>query len=337
MSRRSSAPPTPQTRVSVLIPTYNRAVLLPRALASALAQIEDGDEIIVIDDGSTDDTARVARTPDPRVRYLPVPHGGAGAARNAGLDRARNPLVAFLDSDDEWLPGKLARQRAVMQHWPAVRLCFSDFSVRSRDGALHRRYLRHWHHGPRRWSQALGPVQLLGDARVYVGDLYALEMARPYVATFTAMVRADAARPLPRFPTDLPTYEDWEFFGRVAALGPSAFLDAETAVQHGHHLPRLTDAGARTEAEARTRVLERVWGSDAEFLRDHAGEYQRLLAEQRDRRQLAVAREALKAGDTGRARLLMRGTRGAPLQRWAAWLPGSIGAVLVGLRDWLMP
>ena len=328
----------PQTRVSVVIPTYNRAALLPRAVASALAQLEDGDEIIVVDDGSTDDTARVARSLDARVRYRPVPHGGAGAARNAGMDCARHALIAFLDSDDEWLPGKLARQRAIMRRWPAVRLCCSDFQVRSRDGVLSRHYLRHWHHGSRRWAEALGPAQLLGSARVHVGSLYALLMARLYVATFTAMVRADAARPLPRFPTDLSTYEDWEFFGRVAALGPSAFLDAETAVQHGHDLPRLTDAGARAQAEARRQVLERVWGSDTSFLRDHGEAYQRLLEEQHDRAQLAVAREALKAGDTTRARILMRDTHGgARLQRWAAWLPGGIAAALVSLRDRLMP
>jgi glycosyltransferase involved in cell wall biosynthesis len=328
----------PQSRVSVLIPTYNRAALLPRAVASALAQLEDGDEIIIVDDGSTDDTARIARTLDARVRYLPVPHGGAGAARNAGIDGARNPLIAFLDSDDEWLPGKLARQREAMQRWPAVRLCFSDFQVRAREGALHRRYLRRWHHASRRWSEELGPAQLLGGVRVHIGSLYALLMSRLYVATFTAMVRADAALPLPRFPTDLPTYEDWEFFGRVAALGPSAFLDFETAVQHGHHLPRLTDAGACTQAEARMRVLERVWGSDRDFLRQHGAEYQRLLEEQRDRRQLAVAREALKEGDTVRARILMRETHGgARLQRWAAWLPGGVAAALLDLRDRLMP
>ena len=328
----------PHTRVTVVIPTYNRAALLPRAVTSALAQIEDGDEIIVVDDGSTDETARVAHGLGARVRYLPVAHGGAGAARNAGLDSARNPLVAFLDSDDEWLPGKLARQRAIMRRWPEVRLCFSDFQVRTRDGVLRRHYLSRWHHASRRWSYALGPAQVLAGAQLHIGELYPLLMSRLYVATFTAMVRADGARPLPRFPVDLPTYEDWEFFGRVAALGPSAYLDAETAVQHGHHLPRLTDAGVRTQAEARIRVLQRVWGGNAAFLARHGEDYQRLLAEQRDRQRLADAREALKSGDTTTARVLMRDTHGgARLQRWAAWLPGGIAAALVSLRDRLIP
>jgi glycosyltransferase involved in cell wall biosynthesis len=327
-----------QPRVSVVIPTYNRAALLARAVASALAETEDGDEIIVVDDGSTDGTAELARGFGGRVRYLPVPHGGAGAARNAGLDAAAHPLIAFLDSDDEWRPGKLARQRAVLQRWPQVRLCFSDFQVRSREGVLRRRYLRRWHHESRHWTDALGPAQTVVGTRVHVGDIYHMMMARLYVATFTAVVREDAARPLPRFPVDLPTYEDWEFFGRVAALGPSAYVDAETAVQHGHHLPRLTDAGMRVQAETRIQVLQRVWGSDPEFLARHADEYQRLLSEQRDRQRLALARDMLKSGDAVTARVLLREAHGGSrLQRWAARLPGNVAATLVGLRDWLLP
>lgn len=328
----------PQLRVSVVIPTYNRVALLPRAVASALTEIEEGDEIIIVDDGSTDATAEVARNFGGPVRYLPVSHGGAGAARNAGLDAAAHPLIAFLDSDDEWLPGKLAWQRAVWRRWPEVRLCFSDFQVRNREGALRRRYLRRWHHESRRWTEALGPAQAVGGARVHVGDIYPIMMARLYVATFTAVVRADAACPLPRFPVDLPTYEDWEFFGRVAALGPSAFVDEETAIQHGHHLPRLTDAGTRVQAEARIQVLQRVWGSDPAFLSRHAEEYRRLLSEQRDRQRLAIARDMLKSGDAVTARVLLREAHGGSrLQRWVARLPGSLAATLVGLRDWLLP
>ncbi len=327
-----------QLGVSVVIPTYNRAALLPRAIASAVANVAAGDEIIIVDDGSTDHTAAVVRGYGERLRYLPLPHAGAGAARNAGIEAAANPLIAFLDSDDEWLPGKLALQRAVFRRWPEVRLCFTDFQVRDREGVLHHRYLRRWHRDSRDWAKALGPAQAEGGARVHVGNVYRLLMARLYVATFTAVVRVDSDSPLPRFPVDLPTYEDWQFFGHAAAYGPSAFVDCETAIQHGHRLPRLTDAGTRVEAETRVRVLRRVWGADAPFLERHGPEYERLLAEHRDRVQVAVAREYLKSGDTIAARVVLNHAGQAPpLLRWCARLPGNLAASLIVLRDWILP
>ena len=80
----------PSLAVSAVIPTYNRAHLVPRAIRSALAALAPGDEVIVVDDGSTDDTATVVTGFGAPVRLLPVPHGGAGAARNAGLAAARH-------------------------------------------------------------------------------------------------------------------------------------------------------------------------------------------------------------------------------------------------------
>src|SRR6056297_2960635 len=105
------------TRVSVIIPTYNRAKTLLRAIDSALAQTIDDLEVVVVDDGSTDNTESVlAAYDDPRVR--PVIHEtnqGANVARNTGLEHACGEYVAFLDSDDEWHPAKLERQLAVLE------------------------------------------------------------------------------------------------------------------------------------------------------------------------------------------------------------------------------
>src|SRR4051794_36978901 len=97
--------------VSAVIPTYNRARLVTRAIHSALAALSPGDEIIVVDDGSSDDTVAAVEAFAPPVRLLPLEHKGAGPARNVGFAAARGPLVAFLDSDDEWFPDKIALQR----------------------------------------------------------------------------------------------------------------------------------------------------------------------------------------------------------------------------------
>lgn len=108
--------------VGVVLPTYNRAPLLGRALRSVLGQSFDDFEVLVIDDGSTDETAGiVAAFGDPRIRYVQLARNtGAGAARNVGIRMSRGKFPAFQDSDDEWVPSKLARQMSAFGEETAV-------------------------------------------------------------------------------------------------------------------------------------------------------------------------------------------------------------------------
>jgi glycosyltransferase involved in cell wall biosynthesis len=104
-------------KVSVIIPTYNRAEYVTQAIDSVLAQTYTDYEIIVVDDGSTDNTKEILLPYMDRIRYIYQENAGASAARNRGIKAAKRDWVAFLDSDDEWLPGKLAVQiRAVERH-----------------------------------------------------------------------------------------------------------------------------------------------------------------------------------------------------------------------------
>lgn len=114
MDRPSRLPPT----VSVILPTYNRATLLPRAVHSVLAQTRQDFELIIVDDASTDGTAElVEQLADSRIVYLrQSARRGAAAARNTGIRAATAPYVAFIDSDDAWLPTKLERQLSAMSH-----------------------------------------------------------------------------------------------------------------------------------------------------------------------------------------------------------------------------
>ena len=106
--------------VSVIVPTYNREHMIGRALESVLAQEFTDFELIVVDDASTDNTEAVVRASgDSRIRYIREPaNGGPNAARNRGMREARGEFLAFLDSDDEWLPGKLGRQVARFSELP---------------------------------------------------------------------------------------------------------------------------------------------------------------------------------------------------------------------------
>ena len=104
-------------KVSVIIPTYNRAEYVTHAIDSVLAQTYTDYEIIVVDDGSADNTKDVLLPYMDRIRYIYQENAGLSAARNTGIKAAKGDWIAFLDSDDEWLPGKLAVQmRAVERH-----------------------------------------------------------------------------------------------------------------------------------------------------------------------------------------------------------------------------
>ena len=121
--------------VSVIIPSYNRAHTLQRSIESVLAQTYSDLEVILVDDGSTDDTEAVVRAiPDPRVRYVRQKNQGACAARNHGIDLADGEFIAFHDSDDLWHPEKLERQlKAVQEHDAAIVCC--RLEERQKDGS----------------------------------------------------------------------------------------------------------------------------------------------------------------------------------------------------------
>jgi len=114
LAASTSAPPG----VSVIIPTYNYGHFLAESIESALSQTYPNVEVIVVDDGSTDDTHQVVKKFLPRVRYLHQPNRGVSAARNAGLQVATHPFVSFLDADDKWLPDMLAKVMATFVQLP---------------------------------------------------------------------------------------------------------------------------------------------------------------------------------------------------------------------------
>jgi len=122
-------------RVSVIIPTYNRARYLPETLESVFAQTYRDYEVIVIDDGSTDNTAEVLESYLDRIVYVRKENGGQGSARNAGLKIARGEYIAFLDSDDLWLPDKLELQVRYLDEHPDVGLVFTDYVIFEEKGS----------------------------------------------------------------------------------------------------------------------------------------------------------------------------------------------------------
>lgn len=185
-------------RVSVLIPTYNRADLVMRAVDSALAQTFRDVEIIVIDDGSTDETQQLFELPPEKVRYISRPHSGLpAAARNTGLEFANGEYVALLDSDDEWLPEKLERQVRVLDDVPEVGLTCSNAFVAGKDG-----------------------LRYLGDRPSARGMLFGELLEENFVIGSTAVFRRDLLAETGSF-CESPMFkvgEDYDLWLRMAAL-----------------------------------------------------------------------------------------------------------------------
>jgi glycosyltransferase involved in cell wall biosynthesis len=115
--------------VSVIIPTYNRATFICATLESILSQSLPPAEVIVIDDGSTDDTREIVKAFEPRVKYLWIENSGVCRARNIGVEASSSSWIAFCDSDDLWCPDKLAVQARMVMHAPDVAYGFTNFRV----------------------------------------------------------------------------------------------------------------------------------------------------------------------------------------------------------------
>ena len=120
--------------ISVVIPSYNRSRFIAETLESVLAQTLQPDEVLVVDDGSTDDTAAIAESFAPRVRVFRRSNQRPAAARNFGVQQATSEWIAFLDDDDLWEPNKLERQMEELAHHPEADLCYTGRVVLMQKG-----------------------------------------------------------------------------------------------------------------------------------------------------------------------------------------------------------
>ena len=211
---------------SVVIPVYNRAADLAVALASVLAQSEQDFEIVVVDDGSSDDPKVVVDAlGDPRIHYIRQANGGGGAARNTGIARAAGAYIAFLDSDDVFLPHHLATMRKLLAR-TANMAVYAPIVVDRGDG-------RSLVKPPR----GVAPGE---DMATY------LLCDRGFVPTITTVVPADFARRV-LYPNDLREAEDTDFAIRLALAGCAwRMAEAPGAVWKDHFDPNRQSAGRST-------------------------------------------------------------------------------------------
>jgi glycosyltransferase involved in cell wall biosynthesis len=295
---------------AVVIPTYNRARLLPAALDSVFAQTYGDWEIVVVDDGSKDDTEDVVRRYGERIRYIRQENRGVGAARNVGIENAHGEFIAFLDSDDFWYDFKLALQVALFEQRPQLNFLFTEFIVLKDDGSTRPNGSRLWFGDDDAFTRLFSDAFQLESSSVgaglpsqamtvYVGRIYRALIGGLPALTSSVMVRRSAMTPTTRFAERVAIFEDWEFFARLARSGESAFADIVTTVNRGHAGPeRVTACSRLVRAQCFVSLLNRVWKADPSFLEAHGDELRRVEATGL----LAVAREGVLASQPDVAR-----------------------------------
>jgi len=194
------------TRVSVIIPTYNRAGYLGEAIQSVLDQTFSDFELLVVDDGSTDNTREVvASFKDVRVRYIQQENRGVAAARNAGIKASDGEYIAFLDSDDIWLPENLEIKVKLLDSRPEVGLVCSDaYFFDNSSGAT---LCRLWH-DPKSpaWFDPVRAARQPLKELIRKGCL---------IMPPASLVRSQVVTAVNYFDESLPTSEDWDFIIRI--------------------------------------------------------------------------------------------------------------------------
>ncbi len=216
--------------ISVIIPTYNRRGMLSEALASVRAQRDASFEVIVVDDGSTDRTWNDLVAADGALRALRIEHGGPAAARNRGLALARGGLIAFLDSDDLWMPAKLARQARFMREHPACAISQSA-ETWIRNGRRVNPGRRH---------------------RKRAGDIFIDSLRTCLISPSAAIVRRELLEQTGGFDEDMQACEDYDLWLRIAAREHVGLLDEPLVLRRAGHPGQLS---ATLPALDRFRIL----------------------------------------------------------------------------------
>lgn len=200
--------------VSVIIPTYNREHLIGRSIRSVLNQTYKEFEVIVVDDGSTDNTMNVVSSfNDPRIRYIRHENNLGGAiARNTGITASRGEYIAFQDSDDEWLSEKLEKQMQIFNTAPGdVNIVYSAF-IRVTD-----------------CSALFIPPNIVAKKDGYI---LAQLLKGSFISTQTVILKKECFEKVGLFDNNLPRLQDWELFIRISKCFKFGYLSEPLVIAY---------------------------------------------------------------------------------------------------------
>ena len=207
-----------QLPISIIIPTYNRWPMLREAVESVLAQTMSSYELIVVDDGSTDETPRRLRDYGARLTVLTQRRRGVAAARNLGARHASGTYLAFLDSDDLWHPSKLQRQLDFMESNPAVDICQTDET----------------------WIRNGVRVNPRNNHRKPSGDIFRASLELCLVSPSAVMMRRELFERVGGFDESLPVCEDYDLWLRISKDTEVPLIPETLVTKRGGHADQLS-------------------------------------------------------------------------------------------------
>lgn len=228
-------------RVSIVIPAYNSRQYIRASLESVLQQTYRDYEVIVVDDGSTDDTKAAVLAVDGRIRYLYQANQGPAAARNTGILAAKGELICFLDADDSWTPEKLRTQVDFMERNSGVGLVFSDEEEFDDEGVQ----------CPSLLSTSRFHSEIIGGSAI--GGAFQKLLEENFIPTSTVMVRTACFRTSGLFDVALKGPEDRDMWSRIAAYFPIACVDGLLGRK------RVVAASVSRDVETTLRSRIRLW------------------------------------------------------------------------------
>jgi glycosyltransferase involved in cell wall biosynthesis len=204
--------------VSVILPAFNRAWSLKRAIDSILSQEDANLETIVVDDGSTDETPLLLSAYGDQIRVIHQPNRGVSAARNTGIRAASGELIALLDSDDSWLPGKIKAQVDFFAPHPDALICQTE-EIWVRNGVRVNPRRRHKKHR---------------------GMIFERSLALCMISPSAVMLRRQLLDEVGLFDEQLPACEDYDLWLRITWKYPVHLIDEPLIVKHGGHADQLS-------------------------------------------------------------------------------------------------
>ncbi|MEW5806019.1 MAG: glycosyltransferase [Acidobacteriota bacterium] len=261
--------------VSVIVPTYNYARFLDPCLESIFAQTYGDFEVIVVDDGSTDDTVEVLRKYEDRIRYIYQENMGLSAARNTGIKVSTGKYLAFLDSDDIWLPLKLEAQLRVISEDSDVGIVFSD--ARAFDG---KNVLRE---------------SILKEERICTGHCFRRLFMGNFLVMPTVMIRKKCLDEVGLFDETLTAVEDYDLWLRISAHYKIGYVDMMLAMYRVHPSNMSRDYCRLLDNEI--RVIRKIVELFPERARDLGGRVHRRF----NSLYTQYGLELVRKGDVGQA------------------------------------
>ena len=207
-----------QNTVSVIIPVYNRVKVIDRSINSVINQTYPINEIIVIDDGSSDGTYDLVKRNFPQVILKYQENKGVSNARNVGIKLAKSKWIAFLDSDDEWLPKKVEEQISLLNINLSFKICHTDEV----------------------WIRNQVRVNPMKKHRKYGGDIYNKCLPLCVISPSSIIIHKDIFNDIGLFDEELPVCEDYDMWLRICSKYSVLFLDQKLINKYGGHDDQLS-------------------------------------------------------------------------------------------------